>query len=119
LIIAALLVPLATCNSKLESVSFMAFGDPAELAAYETLVDNLQEEHADIAIELIHIPSQSDYHKRLAADLAVGAPADAVDLQSTLWGAESGAQFPGAANARLADRWLQKALLGEHAQPEN
>jgi len=78
LLIAALLVPLAACNRQPESVSFMVFGDPAEFAAYQTLVDAFQEEHDDIVIELIHIPSQSDYRKRLAADLAAGTPADVV-----------------------------------------
>ena len=76
LLVAALLVPLAACNSKAESVSFMVFGDPAEYAAYQTLVDAFQAEHPEIAIELIHIPSQSDYRKRMAADLAAGTPAD-------------------------------------------
>ena len=78
LFIAAMLVPLAACQREPEPVSFMVFGDPAEFAAYQTLVDAFQAEHPEIAIELIHIPSQSDYRKRLAADLAAGAPADVV-----------------------------------------
>jgi multiple sugar transport system substrate-binding protein len=78
LFIAALLVPLAACSNDPEPVSFMVFGDPAEFAAYQTLVDAFQAEHPEIVIELIHIPSQSDYRKRLAADLAAGTPADVV-----------------------------------------
>ena len=78
LLLTSLLLPLAACNPKSSSVSFMVFGDPAEFAAYQTLVDAFQAEHPEIAIELIHIPSQSDYRKRLAADLAAGAPADVV-----------------------------------------
>lgn len=60
------------------NISFMVFGDPAELAAYQKLVDAFHAAHPDIQVELIHIPSQSDYRNRLAADLAAGAPADVV-----------------------------------------
>ncbi len=70
---------LSACQSTTsEKISFMVFGDPAELAAYQKLVDAFQEGHPEIQVELIHIPGQSDYRKRLAADLAAGAPADVV-----------------------------------------
>jgi multiple sugar transport system substrate-binding protein len=79
LFIAAMLLPAAACSTPTPTpVSFMVFGDPAEFAAYQTLVDAFHEEHPEIAIELINIPSQSDYRKRLAADLAAGTPADVV-----------------------------------------
>ncbi len=78
LFIAAMLLPLAACNRAPKPVSFMVFGDPAEYAAYETLVAAFEAEHPEVDIELIHIPSQSDYRKRLAADLAAGTPADVV-----------------------------------------
>jgi multiple sugar transport system substrate-binding protein len=57
-------------------VSFMVFGDPAELAAYGSLVAAFEVAHPDIDIELIHIPSQSDYRLRLGADFAAGSPPD-------------------------------------------
>ncbi len=56
----------------------MVFGDPAELAAYQSLVDVFAQAHPDLDVELIHVPGQADYRKRLAADLAAGAPADVV-----------------------------------------
>ena len=61
-----------------ESVSFMVFGEPAELKAYQELVAAFQKQNTDVSIELIHIPSQGDYRKRLVADLVGGAPADVV-----------------------------------------
>ena len=61
-----------------EHISFMVFGDPAELAAYSQLVDTFQKKHPKIQVEIIHIPGQSDYRKRLAADLVAGTPADVV-----------------------------------------
>jgi len=61
-----------------DKVSFMVFGDPAELKAYQTLVKVFITQHPEIEIELIHIPGQSDYRQRLAADFAAGTPADVV-----------------------------------------
>jgi multiple sugar transport system substrate-binding protein len=59
-------------------VSFMVFGDPAELAAYQELVRAFGEVRPDIVVELVHIPSLPDYRQRLGADFAAGAPADIV-----------------------------------------
>ncbi|NOR83340.1 MAG: hypothetical protein GQ526_07575, partial [Ardenticatenales bacterium] len=53
-------------------VSFMIFGDPAELAAYERLVEAFELEHPGIAIALRHVPSQGDYRRRLATEFAAG-----------------------------------------------
>ncbi|RJP51792.1 MAG: sugar ABC transporter substrate-binding protein [Anaerolineaceae bacterium] len=72
---------LSSCAGTQENsgkISFMVFGDPAELAAYQSLVDTFHTKHPEIKVELIHIPGQSDYRKRLAADLTAGTPADVV-----------------------------------------
>ncbi|HNT26014.1 MAG TPA: sugar ABC transporter substrate-binding protein [Anaerolineales bacterium] len=70
---------LVSCQPKASGqVSFMVFGDTAELAAYQTLVDAFMAKYPEIDIELIHIPGQSDYRKRLAADVAAGTPANVV-----------------------------------------
>lgn len=74
-------IVLSACQSAAsatEQISFMVFGDPAELAAYQKLVEAFQQAHPEIVVELIHIPGQSDYRNRLAADVAAGAPADVV-----------------------------------------
>lgn len=72
-----LLWPLTACGSRQETaVSFLVFGDPAELAAYEKLVATFMAEHPEITIELGHVPGQSDYRKRLAAGFAAGSPPD-------------------------------------------
>jgi multiple sugar transport system substrate-binding protein len=59
-------------------VRFMVFGDPAEKAAYETLVAAFEERRPAIDVELQHIPSQADYRQRIGADFAAGTPADVV-----------------------------------------
>lgn len=61
-------------------VSFMIFGDTAEKVAYDQLVAAFEDRHPEIDINLIHIPGQSDYRKRLGIDFAAGAPADIVLL---------------------------------------
>ncbi len=77
LILLLLLWPLTACGSRQETaVSFLVFGDPAELAAYEKLVAAFMAEHPEITIELGHVPGQSDYRKRLAAGFAAGSPPD-------------------------------------------
>ncbi len=74
----ALAGPAARAEGGSGDVSFMFFGDPAELAAYQGLVSAFEEEHPDIDVELVHIPSLIDYQARLGADLAAGSPADVI-----------------------------------------
>src|SRR5688572_23521868 len=59
-------------------ISFMVFGDPAELRAYQTLVAAYEAKFPGARVELVHIPDQAEYRKRLAVDFAAGAPADVV-----------------------------------------
>lgn len=61
-------------------VSFMVFGDPGELKAYQAIVDMFESRNPDVDIELIHIPSQGDYRQRLGTDFAAGTAADVVLL---------------------------------------
>ncbi len=60
------------------TVSFMVFGDPAEKQAYEALVAAFHAKQTDVKVQLTHIPGQSEYRQRLAADFAAGTPADIV-----------------------------------------
>jgi multiple sugar transport system substrate-binding protein len=72
---------VASANAQADpsgNVSFMVFGDPAELAAYQGLVDAFESAHPTIDVELMHVPDQADYRQRLGADFAAGTPADVV-----------------------------------------
>jgi multiple sugar transport system substrate-binding protein len=75
-------VIMAGCASPqkpgLITFSFMVSGDLAELQAYQKLVASFENQNPNIKIELIHIPGQSEYRTRLAADFAAGTPADVV-----------------------------------------
>lgn len=79
-----LVLSLAGCGRNGDAdraeVSFMIFGDPAELAAYEHLVAAFELEHPGIAIALRHVPSQGDYRRRLATGFAAGRPPDVMLL---------------------------------------
>ncbi len=69
--------PAATnTGSTSAEVSFMVFGDVAEQAAYEKLVETFSAAHPDITIRLSNVPGQSDYRQRLAAGFANGSPPD-------------------------------------------
>lgn len=62
------------------TVSFMVFGSPEELQAYQTLVAAFEKQNPGIKIDLIHIPDEGDFGARLNADLAAGTPANVVLL---------------------------------------
>ena len=62
-------------NSK-TTISFHIFGDPAEKAAYDSLVAAFEEKHPDIEVEVVYTPGQGDYRRRLASDFAAGTPSD-------------------------------------------
>ncbi|CAG0934807.1 hypothetical protein TFLX_03677 [Thermoflexales bacterium] len=74
-----LIVFLGACApAQPHPISFMVFGDPAELKAYQTLVAAYEKKDPANQIEIIHIPDQGEYRKRLGADFAAGTPANVV-----------------------------------------
>jgi multiple sugar transport system substrate-binding protein len=96
LLIAILLTGCAQANQRqAQPVSFMIFGDLAELEAYQKLVAAYEAQTGG-KVELIHIPEQGEYRKRLATDFAAGSPADVVLINYRRIGpfAAAGAQQP-------------------------
>lgn len=66
---------LVACGSnEPQPISFIMFGDPEELEAYQELVDTFQEAHPDIPVQLRHVPSQSEYNRQLAVEFSGGTP---------------------------------------------
>jgi multiple sugar transport system substrate-binding protein len=61
-------------------VTFAVFGEPAELAAYESLAQAFEQAHPAIDIELRTTPGQSEYRQKLAAEFASGNPSQIVLL---------------------------------------
>jgi multiple sugar transport system substrate-binding protein len=56
----------------------MVFGDPSELRAYQALVAAYEARFPGAQVELVHVPDQGDYRRRLAVDFAAGTPSDVV-----------------------------------------
>lgn len=76
-----LVLLLVACGrAKQTTVSFMIFGGPEELAAYESLVAAFHETQSEVLIELRYVPDQAEYRRRLAADFSAGAAPDVMLL---------------------------------------
>ncbi len=61
-------------------VSFMISGEPAEIAAYQKLVDAFQAKYPDIHIELRSVASSGDFMKQLVTAFSAGAQPDVMLL---------------------------------------
>jgi multiple sugar transport system substrate-binding protein len=98
----ALALLLAACHREPASpqpISFMIWGDPAEVAAYEALVAAFEEQYPEVDIALQTLPSQGDFNRRLAADFAGGNPADILLMnyrRYTLFASQGGLEPLGA-----------------------
>lgn len=91
------------------TVSFMIFGGPEELAAYESLVAAFHEAQADVLVELRYVPDQAEYRRRLAADFSAGAAPDVMLLNYRRF-----ATFAGQGGLQpLGDYLARSALLEE------
>ena len=79
-LLVCLLAATAGCGGRGDSVSFMVFGDPAELAAYQSLVDAFRAVHPEVGVELRHVASQGDYQKQLVTAFSARAEPDVMLL---------------------------------------
>jgi len=57
-------------------IAFLISGDPADEDAYRTLVDAFTAANPEVQVDLLNIPGQGDFGRRLTADFAGGAPPD-------------------------------------------
>lgn len=78
--ILASLTGACAAKDQTQEISFMVWGGPAELAAYQKLVGTFQNKYPNITVNLFHIPDSGDYKTRLAADMTSGTPADVILL---------------------------------------
>ncbi len=82
LVFLSIMILLAGCAAPAKApngtLSFMVFGDPAEVKAYQDLAAAFEARYPGAKVELTEIPGQSDYRERIAADFAAGTPADVV-----------------------------------------
>ena len=65
-----------TPSSEQVSIVFLISGDPADEEAYRALVEQFMAEVPAVRVELLNIPGQGDFRRRLTADFAAGTPPD-------------------------------------------
>ena len=82
ILLLSLLAGLFGCSSSKQPVvvTFAVFGEPEELAAYESLVTAFEARHAQIDVQIRHTPSQGEYRRRLATEFSSGEPSNVVLL---------------------------------------
>jgi multiple sugar transport system substrate-binding protein len=66
-------------------VSVLVFGDPEELAAYRTLIDDFEAD-SDVEVELVEASDRDDLIARLSTSIAGGAPPDVFLLNYRYYG---------------------------------
>ena len=78
------------------TISFSFWGDPAELLAYRAVVEAFEATHPAIDVEIVHVPSRSDFQSKLATSFAAGSPPDVFLINYRRYGqyAERGALEP-------------------------
>ena len=76
LLVLALLVGCGGSESGAKRVSLLVFGDPPELAAYRTLIDEFEREEPGSRVQLIEASDREDLLARLSTSFAGGSPPD-------------------------------------------
>ncbi|MDJ0755593.1 MAG: sugar ABC transporter substrate-binding protein [Ardenticatenaceae bacterium] len=100
------LVFVQGCTPPPPAVTFSVFGDPAELAAYESLVEAFHEQNPQIKVQLQHIPSQSDYRRRLATAFSAGTPPDVMLINYRRF-----ASFAGQGGLEPLDTYIEQSEI--------
>jgi multiple sugar transport system substrate-binding protein len=102
-------------NAGSPTVSLLAFGDPAELAAYRQLVQEYERSAPGADVELVEASDRADLIARLSTSIAGGSPPDVFLLNYRYYGqfAAKGAIDP--AGPRLA---ASKALDEDDFYPQ-
>lgn len=102
---------LATCaRGDKPTVSFMVFGGPEELAAYESLVTAFHDVQSDVLVELRYVPDLAEYRRRLAADFSAGAAPDVMLLNYRRF-----ATFAGQGGLQPLEDYLAQSVLLDEA----
>lgn len=68
--------PQHASGQEAEQVRFAFWGDPAEQAAYQRVVDAFQAANPEIEISVDYTAGQGDYYRKIASDFAAGDPPD-------------------------------------------
>src|SRR5690349_16805377 len=80
LLLTSLVAPLPRSGALAQEstdIRFAFWGDPAEQAAYQSMVDAFEIEHPEIHVTVDYTAGQGDYYRKIASDFAAGAPPNA------------------------------------------
>jgi multiple sugar transport system substrate-binding protein len=68
--------PARAAQTPKGEISFYYFGDKAEEAAYNTVIEGFNKKYPDVKVKSVVLPSGDDYLKKLTADFAARLPPD-------------------------------------------
>ncbi len=78
IVILLMAVLASACQSRAsqDEISFSVFGEPAEIRAYQAIVDAFQQKHPEIKVNFTYIPEDAEYRQRLAIQFSAGDAPD-------------------------------------------
>ncbi|HEX8231718.1 MAG TPA: sugar ABC transporter substrate-binding protein [Chloroflexia bacterium] len=68
------------------TIRFQIFGDPAEAAAYQSVVDGFKEVQPNVTVQFEAVPNQGDHMTKLSTSFASGNPPDVWTLNYRRYG---------------------------------
>jgi len=76
LVPAPILVSSGSAAQDRSQITFAFWGDPAEQAAYQRVIEEFEAAHPDIDVQDVYTPGQGDFQTKLATSFAGGNPPD-------------------------------------------
>lgn len=68
------------------TIRFQIFGDPAEAAAYQSVVEGFKQVQPNVTVQFEAVPNQSDHMTKLSTSFAAGSPPDVWTLNYRRYG---------------------------------
>ncbi|MEO8285118.1 MAG: sugar ABC transporter substrate-binding protein [Chloroflexota bacterium] len=85
-------------------ISFQVFGDPAELAVFQAVVEGYKEVNPAVNVKINHVPAQGEHMTKISAGFAAGNPPDVFLLNYRRYG-----QFAAKNVLEPLGNWLDKS----------
>lgn len=88
------------------TIRFQIFGDPAEAAAYQSVVEGFKQVQPNVTVQFEAVPNQSDHMTKLSTSFAAGNPPDVWTLNYRRYG-----QFAAEGVIEPAEPLLEKSEI--------
>ena len=86
------------------AIRFAFWGDPAERAAYEQVIEGFEATHPGIDVAIDYTPGQSDFYRKIATDFAGNDPPDVFLINYRQFGQYAAPRRAGDGRARISTR---------------